>query len=300
MPSGYNINTGEIVKATRYNKMAEIDALPRVSQIADVLPNSGLDYWKVEQTAGNVWDLMANPSKENLRPVVEGAIRKVWGNEYDQKEAVDEIMSGILPLIQERISRGDAISNAIARREEDREDMADTGTAIHYVMEHDAVAKPGDLPIELVKTLIENKYKLFKELKINQDGTQHFQYQETVVLNKEYGYAGRVDCYGNEADCDYVLDWKTKDLNGEKPQGRHYYDSWVFQLAAYANGLGIPEARLFSVIIDRQTGAMWPKEWSDIEARWGWKMFLDCHKLFCDIHDWDVKSVLDKYRSEHK
>lgn len=75
----------------------------------------------------------------------------------------------------------------------------------------------------------------------------HFQDQEwsaEKAFTSPLGYGGKVDLHSQGI----VLDFKTKD--GDL-SGRLGYPEQAMQLAAYAHGLGIPDARLVNVFISR-------------------------------------------------
>ena len=74
---------------------------------------------------------------------------------------------------------------------------------------------------------------------------------ERSFANAEHGYAGKCDLHSP----DWVIDFKTKDGSVEKVRG---YQNQAEQLAAYAVGLGIPNARLANVFISRDR-ELWGK-----------------------------------------
>ena len=73
-------------------------------------------------------------------------------------------------------------------------------------------------------------------------------------------YAGKVDLHGEG----WVLDFKGVD--DAKIGGRLGYPEHVRQLSAYANGLGMPDARLLNVFIGRTDGAVVVREWAPEDA----------------------------------
>lgn len=96
---------------------------------------------------------------------------------------------------------------------------------------------------------------------------------EVVVLNHDYGYAGRLDCALRMRDSSIALvDIKTTEVkrspkNDPKPE---FYDEWALQLAAYsrcifADGSYAPPMpwRLISLVIDRKQPGCYTHEWTD-------------------------------------
>ena len=69
---------------------------------------------------------------------------------------------------------------------------------------------------------------------------------EKRFCNTDYGYAGMCDLHDEEGK--WVVDFKTKDEVTPKTRG---FPEQAEQLAAYANGLGAPNARLANIFISR-------------------------------------------------
>ena len=184
------------------------------------------------------------------------------------------------------IDEESCIKMALDAQEQIGTDAAEAGSAIHYFMEHGEVEKPDSVPFNIVKELSDNRTQYLSDY-----GLDEF---ETVVIDRTIGFGGRVDAISRKNNI--ITDWKTKDLKGRKVVASDYYDTWIFQLAAYRHGLEMDDARLQSVIIDRQTGMFYPREWSEIEAQWGIKAFKICHELYCHLHDYDIKKVIDTWK----
>lgn len=96
---------------------------------------------------------------------------------------------------------------------------------------------------------------------------------ESVMVNHQHGYAGRVDLPVRMADGSIaIIDAKTQDVKRDakgvpKPD---FYDEWPMQLAAYsrsifADGSYPPPMpwRLISLVIDRRAPGCYAKEWTD-------------------------------------
>lgn len=81
------------------------------------------------------------------------------------------------------------------------------------------------------------------------------------------GYGGKLDL--SSQTC--VVDFKSKpELEGGK---QYAYDEHCMQLAAYAHGLGRPNATLANVFVGLKDGAAIAHVWTPQEAERGWRMF---------------------------
>ena len=88
-------------------------------------------------------------------------------------------------------------------------------------------------------------------------------------------FGGKVDlCCSSSpsAPKGIVLDTKTKEFDEDTKIEK--YDEQLMQLAAYRNGLGMPEARCANVFVSRNhPGLVRVVEWTQEELEKGWKMF---------------------------
>lgn len=83
--------------------------------------------------------------------------------------------------------------------------------------------------------------------------------------NHEFG--GKLDLSSPTA----IVDFKSKpELEGGK---RYAYDDHLLQLAAYARGLGRPDAKLANVFVGLGDGAAICHVWTPEESERGWQMF---------------------------
>tara|TARA_E500000305_G_scaffold81562_1_gene67377 strand:+ start:1047 stop:1928 length:882 start_codon:yes stop_codon:yes gene_type:complete len=109
---------------------------------------------------------------------------------------------------------------------------------------------------------------------------------EFVAVSDRYGYAGQVDAIAKVDGKMTLLDYKTQDVKTDskgnlKP---NYYDSWLWQLAAYKNAewAGKPKriTQVMSVVLCSHTPAPpMIKVWSKDELDAGWKTF----RAACEI-----------------
>lgn len=86
------------------------------------------------------------------------------------------------------------------------------------------------------------------------------------------GFGGKVD-YHHNFNGGFVLDFKTKDKEwADKDQLA--YDGHCMQLAAYREGLGMPNAKCYNLFIStKKPGLVRLHEWTEAEMQRGWKMF---------------------------
>ena len=100
---------------------------------------------------------------------------------------------------------------------------------------------------------------------------------KTWVAEKSFshplGFGGKVDLHSKKLPEGIVLDFKTKSktANFDKDLG---YMEHAMQLAAYRQGLGIPNARCYNLFISVETpGLVQLKEWKEEEVQKAWEMF---------------------------
>lgn len=101
---------------------------------------------------------------------------------------------------------------------------------------------------------------------------EHFGDQEWVTetsFASELGYGGKIDLYSKAG---FVLDFKTKEFSN--PDQITVYDELPMQLVAYANGLGMPDARCANVFVSVTVpGLVHIREWNREELTRAWEMF---------------------------
>lgn len=94
------------------------------------------------------------------------------------------------------------------------------------------------------------------------------------------GYGGKVDWHNDST----VVDFKTKDkIEGDK---NLVWDEHHCQLAAYAHGLPIPDARCLNVFIGVTDCKVVVVEHTPEEIERGWQMFQACLRL------WQIKNAM--------
>jgi len=100
----------------------------------------------------------------------------------------------------------------------------------------------------------------------------------------QMGYGGKIDLFGtNREGAAVVIDFKCKaGISNKQKQGDDLaYDQHITQLAAYANGLGHPDAKCVNLFIDAEVpGYIVAKDWAEDEINVGWEAFTCLLRLY--------------------
>ena len=157
---------------------------------------------------------------------------------------------------------------AVSRATETEMDKApDAGTNIHNMLEAHFLCE--DYPDEYrdlcnkVVAVVEEKTGL---------GQDHFLPEQRFAHDS--GYAGMCDLssYGS---IPWVIDYKTKQTADKFKPGKMAYPDHSRQLAAYREGLGIPNARCANVFICIENGEIDFHEHKESDLQKGWGTFKD-------------------------
>lgn len=162
------------------------------------------------------------------------------------------------------------------------EGAADFGRTIHQAIEAHLI---GD--VNTLQSLPETVMPFLDEfIKWQESVLLTVQATELVVTNKEIGYAGRLDIWGDlnwKGAGNSVLDIKTQHIKNGKPT---FYDEWAMQLAAYAWTFeGTQKPSLVSIVIDSQEPKapiikVWENSLQHFQA------FLDTLSLWRYFHEY--------------
>lgn len=138
---------------------------------------------------------------------------------------------------------------------------ADRGTDMHAVIEswYDGV-------------MIADKVEF--QMGVAEAVEQHFGRRNWVTeksFGSRHGFGGKIDLHTLDGD-GIVIDFKTKEFTD--PSKIEGYDEQAMQLAAYREGLNMPDARCANVFISViEPGLVVIKEWEPEELSRAWKMF---------------------------
>jgi len=103
---------------------------------------------------------------------------------------------------------------------------------------------------------------------------------ETRFCDTEHGFAGMCDLHNEH----WIIDYKSKDTVDDKTKG---WKEQAEQLAAYAHGLGYPNARLANLFISRENPTQ--VVWYEHKDEWAWERFR--HALML----WQVENKYGPY-----
>ena len=102
------------------------------------------------------------------------------------------------------------------------------------------------------------------------DTTKEYWCSETSFVAD--GYGGQIDLLTRFNDS-WTIDYKTKQTADKFKPGKMAYDEHSMQLAAYREGLGLPNARAANVFICLEDGQIDFHEHKEEELQKGWTMF---------------------------
>jgi hypothetical protein len=137
---------------------------------------------------------------------------------------------------------------------------ADAGTDIHDILEQFMLGN--DVAPEHMKMCNAVHMCLMENC-----GEQDWVMEERFA--SELGYGGMCDLHSQE----WVVDYKTKDEVDDKTRG---WPEQAEQLAAYANGLGVPHARLANLFVSRTPpaeGEPWGVKFFEHKDEYAWNRF---------------------------
>ena len=159
---------------------------------------------------------------------------------------------------------------------------ADEGTDIHDILER-FQANPASIVNEGEFQMCE-QVAFCVEAETGMDFFDSFK-TETRFCDTTHGYAGMCDLHNDT----WFIDYKSKDTVDDKTRG---WKEQAEQLAAYANGIGYPAARLANVFISRTPpadGEPWGVRWFEHKDDMAWERFR--HALMM----WQVENKFGPY-----
>jgi hypothetical protein len=169
-----------------------------------------------------------------------------------------------LPKIDSE-SEDEYIDRIIRDSKEQGKAAADAGTDIHASIESFYLGKPRSTHLSHVKGTVDALLKHF--------GRQSWVAEKPFA--HELGFGGKCDLH-----ClDIVVDIKTKEFGD--PKEVEAYDEHIMQLAAYREGLGMPEARCANLFVSRTVpGLVKIIEHSEDDIKKGFEMFTHLLKYW--------------------
>jgi hypothetical protein len=163
-----------------------------------------------------------------------------------------------LPMIDGETLEQYAERIMIDSREQSR-NACDRGKLLHGEIEKYFTGKP--VLAEHIKKCVKVDKKLREEF-----GVQDWRSEKSFAW-PELGYGGKTDLHSDE----WVVDFKTKDFGHDNlPK---IYDEHAQQLAAYRNGLGVPDAQCAIVFVSTTADLVHIVRIDEEKIERGWKMF---------------------------
>lgn len=197
------------------------------------------------------------PSVTTVLGIVDKYNLNLWMQREVAKIAAEHAMSGYYAVYDDEFA-----NEVIKAHRETVAAKADDGTDIHGILES---YFSGDLVDSEHMELCQRVNGLIVENTGREDWIAEQRFCDT-----ELGYAGMCDLH-NDA---WVIDFKTRDTVSDKDRG---WPEQACQLAAYAHGLGVPDARIANVFIGRDDGNVCFYEHKDDTA---WLRFLKALELW--------------------
>jgi hypothetical protein len=186
---------------------------------------------------------------------------------------IQQAMLACLTLPRNAGETDDAfMARALQDSQEQGRKASERGTYLHGLLER-AMAGPLVGVPERDMAIVE---PVLTWLRVNFNG---YTWSPERSFASSSGYGGKTDLVGECANQSVVLDFKTK--SGIKPDKDLAYPEHVTQLAAYAYGMGLANARCINLFIDVDVpGLIVPKEWTAEERDTGWQAFECLLKLW--------------------
>lgn len=177
------------------------------------------------------------------------------------------VMSALTLPKAEGESIDDFAKRIVADMDEEANAAADMGTRLHDACA--AYACEGIIPSQELLPMFTPFQQWFDENVIECPMCEH------VLVNEEYGYAGRMDMLANVRGHGWsICDIKTQNRKGKKFV---HYPEWPLQLAAYAAALK-GGYTLMNICLDRSEPGLEIKVW-DNGAQY-WKAFLAVSEIW--------------------
>lgn len=226
----------------------------------------GKPAYEVQGAKGMVKPDIRHAKKLGLVPSVTSIIQEAAKPGLERWKVTQGILAALtLPRVDGE-SLDDFADRAMRDSQEQAKKAAERGTAIHAAIQghfesgRTLVVKDYWPYVEAVVLSIENKYGL--EGWISEQSFSSGGFGGKTDLNKTLGVG----------HCGYVIDFKTKEF--ADTEKKLAWDEHCIQLAAYREGLGLPQAKCANVFVSvNNPGLVHVHEWSEEELQRGWAMF---------------------------
>ena len=159
----------------------------------------------------------------------------------------NQLLEAAYTTSQEGLNRDEWERKVIEKSSEIASNTASIGTAIHANIEEYYKSR----------VILSPEYEVHVRNVVEELGPGRF-IAETA-FGHPLGFGGKVDLHGEG----FVYDFKSKDFTEDTLMSKLCWPEQALQLDAYRHGLGMPEARMVSVYIDRATGIVKTYEWPE-------------------------------------
>lgn len=213
--------------------------------------------------------------KHGLLPSVTTIIRTAASPGLERWKAEQVLLAGLTLPRREGEPEKDWIGRVWEDSREQGRLAAEKGTEIHAAIEKHLRGEPVD---PAMQPYVAGSMKAIEPLNLTNIRPER-------SFASRLGYGGKTDLVGVDAGMvPHVLDFKGKD--GDLTDVRLYYEH-PMQLAAYAHGLGLEDARLGIVFVSRtEPGTALLKMVAPEDAERGWQMFLALLSYWQAAHDY--------------
>mgnify|MGYP001558515125 CR=1 FL=1 len=226
----------------------ELDLVPSVSGMQNMLYKPALEAWKMMQTVLSALTLPQNPGESQ--------------DDFSRRVVND--------------------SQAESRR------AADFGTNVHAMAESYVKGEIPSSLSAVEMTFLEGFMLWANAHEITTLKTEESFCNWAEGFGGRVDFIGYIKCkqWGVECNCPtpldglYIVDWKTQGTKGRE-KSISFYPDWNTQLSGYKHGLGLMQAEKLSVVISStEPGRVEARPWQDGETDWGWETFKHLRGLW--------------------
>lgn len=220
----------------------------------------GTPAYEVEGKTGLRPTTLRDARKLNLYPSVTTIIKCAAAPGLERWKAEQLLLAALTLPRKEGEAEKDWLDRVRRDSGEQARQAAEEGTKIHAAIEQRLLGRPFDSAYQQHVT---GALRALDEACGSQEWSP-----EKSFTDPHHGYGGKVDLHSSK----WVVDFKGKDFG---PDDKHaLYENHTMQLAAYANGLMLPEARGGIVFVSRSVpGLAKFVEATKDQMEQGWEMF---------------------------
>jgi hypothetical protein len=224
----------------------------------------GRPAYEVPGVKGMVKPDIRHAKKLGLRPSVTTILQEAAKPGLERWKVTQGILAALtLPRLPDESL--DAFAERARRdSQEQAKKAAERGTAIHAaIQEWYETEDTGPDTLDYVEAVTNAVLKW----ELSNGGPVKWVAEQSFA--SPLGFGGKVDISSQQGA---VMDFKTKEF--DEPIKKLAWDEHCIQLAAYREGLGLPQAKCANVFVSvNHPGLVHIHEWSEDELQRGWRMF---------------------------